>query len=178
MTFLIYRCRASDTLKQVDELREAHEMLALKRDDIRCPTVRIVARVGRSRARAEQDVPLMSSFIFVRWDDESLYRAQYVEYKFPFLKIMRLPQGGYATCSEKEIALISEPVAVVIPLVPVQLFKFGDLVRITTSFLTGVTGTVIRTKLNGEVTLKVKENMGWRFSTLLIHSSALAYQRA
>jgi hypothetical protein len=182
MSFLILRSRMEDTLIQANRLRDDAARLGIDDvvSDIRCPTCRTIRRVGRSRMRMEQDTPILGSFIFIRWDG-STYFANYIEDKYPFLGVMRLPQGGYATCSDKEVDDIGTPIPVApIPAMPgpdpaieYKHYDFGTLLEIDIGFMRGITGTVVRTKSDGQVVLKLVDNKGWKLSTLLIHVSAL-----
>jgi hypothetical protein len=178
-SFLILRSRASDTLIQASTLREDAARLGLDDPvlDVRCPTCRIIRRVGRSRHREEQDTPILGSFIFIRWHNHSTYFAHRIEDKYPFLGVMRLPQGGFAFCSEKEVEEIGE-LAPIMPVVTAEEtpfdYKIGmEVIVNTIGFLKGITGRIVRVKSNGEVVLKIIDNKGWKLSTLLIHVSAL-----
>lgn len=169
MTYLIYRCQSTETIKWADKMRD---MLAI---DVRCPTCRVVRRVGRNRDRIEVDVPLLGSFIFVEWF--GVREAIEIERRFSRVQIMRLPQGGYAKCELGEIEDMEPPVVIEDeePTEPPpwwQLANCKDLeVLVQRGPMAGVTGTVKRVKQNGEVMLKVTDSKKWQLSTLLIHGS-------
>lgn len=179
--FLILRCKASDALEQTKVLRRDCELLGLRQQDIRCPSHVIVKRMGRERARVEVEVPLLGSFLFIKWDG-NLYFANYLEYNYHYLKVMRLPYGGYATCTEEEVAAIRELEEEIAPApephIERPLFEVGDPVEVARGFLRGVTGKVLRNKTTGEVVMKVLDSKGWKLSTLLIHYSVLMSPRA
>lgn len=175
--FLLYRSRF-DVLKQAQSIREH---LLCEPHDVKVPTCRIKRRIGRNRERVEMDVPLLGSIIFVRWEDQNIAGAQYLERRFPFIRIWRLPQGGYATCEEREIDEMSS-----LPLLAEELdyeeknpeYEVDDQLQVKAGLFTGVFGTVLRVKRTGEVILKVDQSVKWRTSTLLIHSSLLAYRQS
>lgn len=173
--FLVLRCRPSDALKQLDAMRGSAK-LGLPPEDIQCPTYRIERRVGRKRERIELDVPVLGNFLFMRWDGE-LYFAHYVERLFPFVSIMRLPHGGYATCSDKEVEAINKlpPLpAVDSPEWIADAFRYGDEVQVIPgTFLANIKGTVLEHKKDGTVRLKVTDSGGLKMSTLLVHGSLL-----
>jgi len=172
--FLILRCRPSDALKQLDALRNYAHELGIDKTGVQCPTIRVEKRVGRNRERVECDVPLLGNFLFIQWTGD-LYWANYVERKFPFVKIMRLPHGGYATCSDKEVYAIDHWV---VPepsiLGPECIFRKGDEVSVKAgTFLAEVEGIVMDVRRSGEVKLKITKDGGLNLSTLLLHGSLL-----
>lgn len=172
--FLILRTKNADTLKQAEYLRDRVDMLGLQPDDVRCPTMRIERRVGRERARVECDVPVLGNFLFLRWEGD-LYWANYLERNFHFVTIMRLPHGGYATCSEKEVNSINLlPPLTILKEDQWPVLKVGDNVVVRDgSFLQGIEGKVLKIKKSGEVLVKVLESHGLKLNTLLIHTSLL-----
>lgn len=177
-TFLILRSRASDTLIQASRIREEADRLGYDDPvrDVRCPTVRVLRRVGRKRHREEQDTPILGSFIFVRWAKEDTYFVNYLEDRFPFIGAMRMPQGGFASCQEREIDTINKlELPVVDETEPVVQWQRGETVQVlpAIAFLRGVVGSVVKVKNNGEVVLKILDNKGLSLSTLLIHGSQL-----
>lgn len=174
--FLILRCRTADTLKQFAALQNYSQELGIGRSDVRCPTYRIERRVGRNRERIEIDVPILGNFLFVRWPGDLCW-ANYVERKFPFISIMRLPHGGYATCSGKELDVINK-----LPALPVvdssewiaDTFQPGDLVEVKPgTFLGHIVGEVTSVRKSGEVRLKVTNSGELKMTTLLVHGSLL-----
>lgn len=170
--FLILRCRPSDALSQAESMRS--NAIGLTEEDIVCPSYRVERRVGRNRDRIEMDVPVLGNFIFMRWDSQSLYYANYIERVFPFVSIMRLPHGGYATCSDKEVNDINK----LLPSIPadaeIPTFEVGTKVQVIRgTFLSVIEGVVLSCKKNGEVKLRVTKSGNLKLATLLISGSLL-----
>lgn len=172
--YLILRCRPSDALKQLGALRDHSHELGIEPDDVQCPTIRVERRVGRERTRIECEVPLLGNFLFIQWTGD-LYWANYVERKFPFVKIMRLPHGGYATCSDREVYGIDHWVMPEMKLDGYEmLFSQGDTVAVKSgTFLAEIEGIVMDVRKSGEVKLKITKDGGLNLSTLLLHGSLL-----
>lgn len=164
--FSILRCKANDTLLIARELRHYYEQQELDPSEVVCPTYNIVRRVGRNRERKDEEVAVLSGFLFVR--HRSHIWEQHLETMHKHVKRMQRPGGGYATCYEVELQQI------VAPNERHYEFKVGDDVRVTSGFLHGVTGRVLHVRQSGEHKISVAENRGWKISTLLAHGSVLA----
>lgn len=179
MDFIIYQSRRpSDTLAQAEKLRESSPILGIEPGDVRCPTATIIRRAGRNRERIEVEVPILGSFIFIRWN-RSVYWAQYVEQHNPFITILRLAHGGYATCSGKEIDAL-QPLVMQVEAQEVAFTKPspGDNVVVSDGLMKGLKGTVEVVQTNGLVKLKVTDKALWQLSSLLIHETLLTVSSA
>jgi len=169
-----------DTLPQFYDLLAESDRWGLSQNDIRCPTQRMTIRVGRERDRQEVTVPIIRSFLFVRWSG-SLEFANHLERAFPFIKIMRRNEGGYATCEEKEIEAIQPDPKLLegssvnkdqVQTIKEQ-FPQDSIVVIDKGPFQGLKGIVQNVNGSGEVKLDITESYGWQLSTLLVSAFVL-----
>jgi transcription antitermination factor NusG len=178
--FLILRCRHNETLEQVNEIKRRSPELGLMERDVLCPTQRIVRRVGRERSRVEVEIPIIGSFIFVRWGGSFDWVAAF-DRTFPFVRAMHGASGrGYATCEEEEIMQIRpDPEAGELEEVVLKArdqFQFGAAVVIADGVFEGIEGTVLDVNNQGRVRLKVVKNRGLQINALLVPANMLEHK--
>jgi transcription antitermination factor NusG len=170
--FLILRCRHIETLTRADEIRQRGPVIGMTEQDVLCPSQHIIRRVGRERARVEVEIPIIGSFIFVRWGGSTDWAAAF-DRTFPFVSLMRREnRKGYATCKEEEIMQIRpDPEAGEVEEIVLKArdqFKFGAAVVINDGVFKGIEGTVLDVNNQGRVRLKVIKSCGLQINALLV----------
>jgi transcription antitermination factor NusG len=178
--FLILRCRYSETLDQVNEIRRWGPRLGLMEQDVLCPSQCIVRRVGRERRRVEIEIPIIGSFIFVRWGGSFDWIAAFERVFFSVRAMYSVDGKGYATCEEKEILQIRpDPDAGELDEVVVKArdrFHFGAAVVIKDGVFKDIEGTVLDVNAQGRVRLKVVKNRGLQINALLVPAIMLEHK--
>lgn len=180
MTFLILRSQYNaSTLKELDKLRAHAERLGVAESDIVCPTMTTTRRIGRSRDRIEVQVPVLDSFLFIKWTSGDTHFVNYVEDVFPFISAMRRAQGGFMHCTAKDIESVNK-LAAQAPMpdsAPAIAWEAGSECEVEVGFLHGLRGIVQRMTSSGMVRIKIEPTEaikhGLKLSTLQIHGSAL-----
>jgi len=156
--FLILRCHPRDTLN-----------LSLLNPDLLCPTTTIQVRRGPSRQRETITIPILPSFLFYP------HPIQSIQLSFPRfshkLHIMKRPPLPYATCTLSEITIMSTTHALLA--IPPDGLTINAHVEVTDGLLCGCTGTILNIKTNGDITLKIKEHLGWQINTCIVNASVL-----
>jgi len=153
MDYLILRCHPRDTLP-----------FSLLHPTLFCPTTDIVSRKGPSRSRTLIQIPILPSFLFL---PSSL--------PFPPLSsrlhIMKrpFPHNPYAYCTLNEIEIM----ITTSQSLPNDTFQCGSHVKIISGLFTGVTGTIVQIRNNGDITLKIQQHLGWKFNTCIVKANVL-----
>lgn len=181
--FLILRCHPRDTIP-----------ISIRHPVLLCPTTTIQARRGPSRTRTTLQIPILPSFLFYPSPTSQItlsipfLNSRLHIMKRPFLspshphifdannplppRIPRTPPSSYAFCTYSELSVMISTAAS-IPSQDPPTFTLGSLVMVTAGLLAGCTGIVTQIRTNGDITLKIKQHLGWQINTCIVNASVL-----
>lgn len=168
--YLILRCLPQSTLR----LSQLHP-------ELYCPTTTILIRHGPSRSRTTKTIPLLPSFLFLptSFSIPNTSRLRLMQRPTPSLPPLnplppelgpRSPPSPYFICTRLDLDVMltytSFPHSSITP-------SLGQSVLITQGLLCGIQGIVTQIRTNGDITLKVKEDLGWQINACTVNESVL-----
>jgi hypothetical protein len=182
--YLILRCHPSKTLQLADDY-----------PSLFCPRTSITVRKGPTRQRTTLPIPILPSFLFLPLPGTDIQLSpnfifphhihpmkrptRNPHFPPPTPHIFTTPSGPsaqpppstFAFCTREEITAMVDHFPK-IPLLP-DHFGLGSLVEIITGLLAGCIGIIQQIRANGDILLKIQQDLGWQINTCIVRAAVL-----